>query len=282
MGHEYQFSIKSLCELIIQTLDVQKDAVIAVTGETGSGKSTLALAIAKGCDKNYDMQKQMVFSREDLLNQIATLPPKSAIVCDEAIAIAYRREWMKSAQRELIKVLNICRSRNLIMIMCIPDFWALDKDVLYRIRMRIHVVRRGLAAMFKPDKNPWAADIWHKKENFDLTRYGWDVYPNFKRVLGWAGLCYFGPMAKYEDDEYQPLKKRKTEERAEKEKVSDKPMGKRDAVWKARVEIAMKKLYAKGMSQVEIAKLFEMTAENLAAGVGSVQPMKIPVYSSNV
>lgn len=218
MSHVW--SIKEISGDIKKTIDNDKDFTIALTGFPGSGKSTLGWHIAAEVDPNFNMSKQMIFTRQDLIAAINTLPEKSAIVIDEAVALLFKRDFANKEQKEVLKILDICRYRNLVLIFCVPNFWSLDNHLLSRIRLRIHIEKRGLAFIFARSGSPFITDPWFRKENEKLA-WNWDQYPDAKKCKGFFGIIHFGDMPDYAKKEYLPLKE---EKKLLREKEAEKPI----------------------------------------------------------
>lgn len=168
-----QMKVGSLAGKIRKSTKQNRDCVVVISGETGVGKSTLGYQLLKKYlrlkpDVNIEhiFEKHFVYTRASLVEKIKTFKKGSIIVIDEAINALFRRDFMKGKQKELIKLLNMCRDRNLVLIFNIPNFWDLDTTIRdFRIRLWIYVDERGMAYVFAPDRNPFVKDPWHTKEN---------------------------------------------------------------------------------------------------------------------
>jgi hypothetical protein len=141
---------KSISKYAKELTKCKKDCVLFITGETGEGKSVIACEIAKGFDRKFQYERNMIYSRKELKEKIETYPP-SAFVIDEAINVLYKREWNKSAQKDLVKLLNICRSKKHLLIFVQPVFGDMDKDIRNeRVRLWVYVLKRGIGIVFRP------------------------------------------------------------------------------------------------------------------------------------
>lgn len=225
MGKE-QWSVEELCDTLNKTAATDKDNINAIDGGTGVGKSTLAFKLCKrGCEW-FDMDKDILYSRKELIDWATTARPGSWGFADEAVNVLFKRDFQKGEQKFLLKVLDMCRSRNLTLFLLIPNFWALDKHVLEgRIRLRLHVAKTGLTFLWKPSGNPFTPDKWCRKYN-EKVCYNWDSYPNARKTKGFLGYLKFGDMGVDEKRRYLEIKERKklevkaqeeAEERAEDE-----------------------------------------------------------------
>jgi hypothetical protein len=149
----------------------KKDCVISITGATGEGKSVLAVHIAKEYDRKFDYDRNLIYSREELKEKIESFKP-SAFIIDEAINVVYKREWNKGSQKDLIKLLNICRSKGHLLIFVQPSFTDMDKDVRNeRIRLWIYVKKRGIGVVFRPIRNIYGSiDPFKLEENNKIVK----------------------------------------------------------------------------------------------------------------
>ncbi|HDK42506.1 MAG TPA: hypothetical protein ENG87_03945 [Candidatus Pacearchaeota archaeon] len=224
MESKTEWSLVELTDTLNKTAAIDKDNLVLVDGLTGAGKSTIAMkACRKGC-KWFDMEKDVLYSREDVINWVSTTKPGSWGVADEVINVLFKREFAAKQQKFLIKVLDMCRERNLTLFMCIPNFWAIDKHVLDgRVRLRIHIARTGLAFMWKPSNSPFTQDRWYRYYN-EKVCWKWDQYPNARKTKGFLGFLRFGDLEVKEKEKYLKIKQRKKEEvkkREEEEETKD-------------------------------------------------------------
>lgn len=226
-----QWSISELTENINKTLGIDKDFTIIIDGLTGSGKSTLAIHLAKKGCAWFKIKEDIIFSKKELVDKIMNAERYSYIILDEAINILFKRDFMDRKQKFILKLLDMCRDKNLCLIMCVPNFWSIDKHILEgRIRLRLHVARTGFSFMWKPTTNPFTPDKWNRKYNEQVC-YNWDTYPNAKKSKGFIGYLKFGDLPDGDKKEYlnvKAMKKelvRKEEEYEEKRQELEKQRG---------------------------------------------------------
>jgi len=214
-----EWSLIELTNLLVKTAETDKDNLIPIDGLTGAGKSTFGIkACRKGCPW-FDMNKDILYSRQEVTNWVTTAKVGSWGLADEAINILFKREFAAKQQKFLLKILDMCRDRNLTLFMCIPNFWALDKHVLEgRVRLRVHVARTGLIFMWKPSNNPFAPDRWYRKYN-EKVCWNWDLYPNAKRTKGFVGFLKFGDLDVNQKTQYLEIKERKKAEVKKQEEI---------------------------------------------------------------
>lgn len=217
-----KWSIKILANAINATIRTDKDFFIAVSGQTGSGKSTAALWIAKKVNSNFKIKTGIVYSREELINAINTFPKFSVIICDEAITSLFKRDFMQREQKEMLRLFDVCRYRNLVVILCIPIFWSLDKHVLEsKIKLRVHIDRTGFAILFKPMNHPHSPDPWARKQNLKVSP-NWDANPDSRRMVGFIGWMTIPDMPKGWKKVYLKWQEIKKEEIGKKAEILEK------------------------------------------------------------
>lgn len=217
---------------------VNKDTPLVVSGYPGEGKSVLAREIAKLFDKRYNDERNCIYSRKELLEKVESFPP-SAFILDEAINMLYKRDWGTAGQKELIKVLNICRSKKHLLIFVQPEFADMDKDIRNsRIRLWIYAIKRGVASIFRPERtigggqDPWNLETNNKLVKQFVNRSGQTMgtiegayrTSNFLSFLRWSDV------SKEEYQVYEEVKDRKKYEGTEGEHLMTEIEVKREMV----------------------------------------------------
>ena len=222
MAGKEEWSAEELVDTLNETAATDKDNLIPVDGGTGVGKSTIAIKLCvKGCEW-FDLERDIIYSRDELLRWIDTAKPGSWCVVDEAVNMLFKRDFAAKAQKFLLRVLDMCRDKNLTIFMCIPNFWALDKHILEgRVRLRVHVASTGFAFMWLPSGNPFAPDRWFRKYN-EKVCWNWDSYPNARRTKGFIGYLKFGDLPEKYKQPYLEIKARKKKQLKEDEERLEK------------------------------------------------------------
>jgi hypothetical protein len=222
MGTKEEWSMEELSQHVTNTKKVDKDFIIITDGATGGGKSTWALKFAIKNDSKFDIEKDIIFSRDELIKKITESENGRTYVADEAINILFKRDFMTTKQKILLRLLDMCRDKNLCLIMCVPNFWAIDKHLLEgRVKLRVHIARTGMAFLWKPSTNPFAPDKWYRKYN-EIVCSNWDYYMNARRTKGFLGYMKFGDLSSGHKDVYLQIKKEKKEAMAKSEEEEDK------------------------------------------------------------
>ena len=148
------------------------DSFIIVTGREGFGKSTLAMQVAKYLDPTFDLHS-VVFTANQFLEAVELADKYQAIVFDETMGYLSSRGAMSRFNKTLIKVMSEMRSKNLFIIMCIPNFFELDRyPAIHRSTGLLHVVKRGMFGSYD----------YRRKKNlylFGRKSYSYNTTPNY-------------------------------------------------------------------------------------------------------
>ena len=119
------------------------DAVFVCTGRERMGKSTLAMRMADYCawkmskylgdnpDLHFNPQN-ICLTAEKYVHSIRMASKFNIFIYDEAITGWYSRRSMSTSNVVLNTALMTCGNKQGIHFVCIPNFFALDRDVRYR------------------------------------------------------------------------------------------------------------------------------------------------------
>lgn len=141
-----------------------------------SGKSSFAILTAllwcKKLDIKFHPRKHIVYTNEQLMHALDTLPPFSPIIADEAINFCLTENWAKSENKELKKKLAQVRTKHFFFIMCFPlKINKVEQTYLESfVNYWIDIFTRGQGVIFTRDANP-AHDAWRIKDFKDLGSY---------------------------------------------------------------------------------------------------------------
>ena len=191
-----QVTLKEFAELINDTLESDRDAVIGWGGMTGGGKSVGMIQTTKEFCKlrnqtfSFDC---MTWERAELLEWVdgtaedepakygGQKPEYSANIADELISMFYARNWYEEDQKAAVELFNKCRDRHQLIQGAVPNFWDLDSGLLSRFRFYVFVPFRGIAWVFQQENNPFTKDQWNVRENCKAFRKHKNPYkcPNF-------------------------------------------------------------------------------------------------------
>jgi hypothetical protein len=140
-----------------------------------TGKSAFAIEMAmkiKGVETTEDKLKFMEYnviydpSSHDFFEKITNCKNYEVFVIDEAMSALYKRNYGTGDIKKLNILFSKIRKKNLILFMCIPDFYDLDKYYRqHRVKTWFFVPIRGLVLVFKKSNSPFAEDKWEQKRN---------------------------------------------------------------------------------------------------------------------
>lgn len=133
---------------IITTKDY--DWLHVIVGPEGIGKTSLGWSMCKHIDPDFNGHDDAVFSYKELVDAVDGYTGK-AILIDEGAMVFYSRESMNSVNKKAIKLMTAIRTKNLFIVICIPNFWILDKYIReHRVKTVSRVVKRGWQWHFSP------------------------------------------------------------------------------------------------------------------------------------
>lgn len=171
---------KAFIRIIKQHIKDDNDVCMVISGYVGCGKSNCGVQILfdlKNVEKD-NVEKKLKLLRENVIydpknfeevhEMITNLRDGSPILYDEVQSVTYRRSFASTTNKNMNLLYSKIRSKNLISIMCLPDFLGnMDKNwVDNRVNVWIFIPRRGYAMVFLPDKSPFKNDgRWGNKFN---------------------------------------------------------------------------------------------------------------------
>jgi len=173
--------MKTIVKLIKKRLQDDRDLVIAITGEERTGKSTLAIQLGMAIDPNFDLEKNVTYmpTAKEIQKEFSALPKGSAYIIDEAALVMHKHDWMTNLQKMINKMYITKGYLNICTILCIPRFTDLTEYFRnHRVKLWIHILKRGHAFVYARDEDRTSADPWH----IQLTR-------SYKgKIFGWKKL----------------------------------------------------------------------------------------------
>lgn len=195
----------------------KRDAVICVTGLEREGKSTFSNQLGIMVDPRFDIERNIVFTQEQLEEKIFNARKGQVISIDEGMKIFYKREWYKRDRIRLNKIFAEVGRKNLVFLINIPYFEDVEKFFQnHRIRIWAHVLHRGVAMILTMNHNP-AASAW------DLRAIGKrfcpspiDVIEHLQALPNYQYTATFQPMAREFEKKYEKYKNQQLKKEVEK------------------------------------------------------------------
>ncbi len=116
------------------------DAVIIVTGKERSGKSVLGMQMGWYLTKGRMGIGNFARGLDDAADKIANAKDGDVIVFDEGSTVFSSKDSMTKEGKRLIKILDVVGQKNLIFIICLPNFFDLNKALAVRRSLMLYHV----------------------------------------------------------------------------------------------------------------------------------------------
>lgn len=142
----------SLCYNIQNTVNkMDRDYFLVITGKEGFGKSTLACQVASVLSKRFCL-KSICYEPSQYINNLSETQKGDVLIPDEGNLFLLNREAMGQDNRYMLKLFALMRQRNVITIICVPNFFTLDSYVrLHRVDGLIRIHERGKFVFFNQE-----------------------------------------------------------------------------------------------------------------------------------
>lgn len=103
------------------------DAVIIIDGSEGSGKSSLAFQLCHYLEKGWAPRDRVIIDYEDWLQFYEAGQRRCTYLLDEGGDLAFSRDAMSGQNKHVVRILQMARILNNIMVICCPSIHWLDK-----------------------------------------------------------------------------------------------------------------------------------------------------------
>lgn len=163
------------------------DALSIMFGMEGSGKTTMAFQLASYVDESFNIDR-VVFTPDQFEEAIDNCEPESAIVWDEAITGANISMYASKISLNIISKLTQIRKKKLMLFLCFPYLWMLNKYFLSRCLFTCYIhaksfTDRGYFKFYSSQKS--RVLYWFMKERFPYYPEAAirKILPNFHGVF---------------------------------------------------------------------------------------------------
>ena len=143
----------------------------------------------------------------------------SCIDADEMINSAYNRDFFSGDQKNFIKMMNMYSDNYNILIGSVPYFFDLDSQVRKLIKLRITIVKRGIAVLQMGkstlyNNDPWETGVNKKIEEAwaSKTKKGKLLKPQYHKLTTYAGHLFYNKLSPQQEEIYKEIKARKRAE----------------------------------------------------------------------
>ena len=133
------------------------DAFIVISGDEGVGKSKFAKQLCSIATDGKFSVDNIAFTPEQFKDRVINAKQYDAVLYDEGITGLHARAAMTKINRSLISMAAQCRKKNLFVIIIVPSFFDVDKNIaLHRSRALIQIYtnkfERGFFAYYTKEQ----------------------------------------------------------------------------------------------------------------------------------
>ena len=215
-----QWSLIKMITMIVRILQNKFDCFIIIEGNRGLGKSTLAIHLARGVAREFkkiDHEKykfhwdhSLVYTKKETKRFWHKW--EAIGIGDEMINVTFNRDFYDTEQKDIVKMINMNRDHRNLFIACVPQFQTLDSQIKNLCKIRITVVRRGVAVIQTPNQTIYVKDKWDQATNEKIER-DWIkkgiTKPHYTRLTTFRGILKFPKLRDASELKYQEVKDRK-------------------------------------------------------------------------
>jgi cytidylate kinase len=212
-----RWNMKKVISMIVRILENKFDCVIVIDGNRGLGKSTLAIHLARGVAREFkkkgsenfkfNWRNTLIYTKKETKRFLNKW--RSTGIADELINIAFNRDFFNEDQKDIVKMMNMNRDHCNFFISCVPSFETIDNQIKNLCKIRITVVRRGVAIIQTPNKSIYSKDKWDQKINEKIERV-WISKgiknPHYTKLTTFRGLLKFPKLSDSAEIKYQAVK----------------------------------------------------------------------------
>ena len=215
-----RWNLKKMSKMITKILENKFDCFIIIEGNRGLGKSTLAINLARRVAREFKKKGKKKYKFKWYNSLIYTKKQtkkfwhkwESLGIADEMINVTFNRDFYDSEQKDIIKMINMNRDHCNFFIACVPQFQTLDNQIENLCKIRLTVVRRGVAVVQTPNRTIYIKDQWDQRTNEKIERE-WVKKgirkPQYSRLTTFRGLLMFPKLSDKAEKKYQEIKDKK-------------------------------------------------------------------------
>jgi len=215
------WSMRKMVQMIVKILNSKFDCVVVIEGNRGLGKSTLAIHLQRRVarefkklgqsDKyNFNWRHNLIYTKKETKHFFHKWEQSG--IADEMINVTFNRDFYDTEQKDIIKMINMNRDHRNFFVACVPQFQTLDNQIKNLCKLRITIVRRGLAIIQTPNRTIYVKDKWDSQTNEKIER-DWVKKgiknPHYSRLTTFRGLMRFPKLSDSAEAKYQEVKDKK-------------------------------------------------------------------------
>ena len=168
------------------------DNVVMIEGGEGSGKSNLAWQVIEAFSPGFDIRQTYVYNMDGIRERFAAEDYGGGTFwMDETSQIASNRNWQSEDNKDLVSILEVCRSKHFSLVGCIPSISRAD---IYLREYRMRYLLRC-----KPMK--FDLIVYKPRGVFELLKRN-----NESGQMEHVGYGLYDPMPDAAKEIYEPIK----------------------------------------------------------------------------
>ncbi len=132
--------LKRRLDIIKRLIQNKWDCLFLIDGMERSGKSTLGITCAWYLSNGKISKRNFAQGCDDAIEKIDKLPDRSVIIIDEGSMLFDSKDALRKELKKLVKVLNVCGQKEMVIIVILPSFFELIPQIACRrSRFLLHV-----------------------------------------------------------------------------------------------------------------------------------------------
>jgi len=188
----YEDLLQKLAEDMHRNVRSDYDNVVMIEGGEGSGKSNLAWNVIESYSPGFDISQTYVYNMDGIRERFAAEDYGGGIFwMDETSQIASNRNWQSEDNKDLVSILEVCRSKHFSLVGCIPSISRAD---IYLREYRMRYLLRCRPMKFE-------STGYRPRGIFELLKRN-----NESGQMEHVGYGQFDPMPKESKEIYEPIK----------------------------------------------------------------------------
>lgn len=188
----YKDLLQKLADDMHRNVRSDYDNVVMIEGGEGSGKSNLAWGVIERYNPDFDIGRTYVYNMQGIRERFAAQDYGGGIFwMDETSQIASNRNWQSDDNKDLVSILEVCRSKHFSLVGCIPSISRAD---IYLREYRMRYLLRCKPMKFK-------STGYKPRGIFELMKRN-----NESGQMEHVGYGLFDPMPDAAKQIYEPIK----------------------------------------------------------------------------
>ena len=193
----------------IPTLEYYYNNVMLPQGFSMEHFGNILIKMKKKKPYNFSMKNDLIYTQQAMKDHLSKW--YRIFIPDEMVNITFNRDFSSEEQKKIIKMINMYRDHQNLIIASVPSFQTLDVQIKNLTKMRISVAKRGVGIVQTPNKIFYGRDRWDSTNNERIERE-WLVKggkPKYTRLTTARGIIRFRKLSEKLEELYQQVKDEK-------------------------------------------------------------------------